>query len=130
MDRLIFTSLDGVSEFAMPRMQLSNELSGPFTRGNRLYQASGSAFPLDAMAPGSRNQNLKDAVNVIVGFSISSLFVYSPIVNGYHLYMTFNFALSENNTQFFSTGLMLCFTANFEIAVWLNKSTIPVSIVI
>jgi hypothetical protein len=51
-------------------MQLSNELSGPFTRGNRLFQASGSAFPLDAMAPGSRNQNLKDAVNVIVGFCI------------------------------------------------------------
>ena len=51
-------------------MQLSEELSGPFTRSNRLHQASGSAFPLDAMAPGSRNQNLKDAVNVIVGFCI------------------------------------------------------------
>ena len=33
MDRLIFTSLDGVSEFAMPRMQLSNELANMSTTG-------------------------------------------------------------------------------------------------
>ena len=50
--------------------QLNPDLSGAFTSSNRLQIASGSAFPLGAMAPGSRNQNLKDAVSVIVGFCI------------------------------------------------------------
>lgn len=47
---------------------LADELAGPFSKGNRLHQASGNAFPLDAMAPGSRNQDLKDAVATILGF--------------------------------------------------------------
>ncbi len=46
---------------------LAPEFSGPFTGKNRLTVASGSAFPEGAMAPGSRNQNLKDAVSIIVG---------------------------------------------------------------
>jgi hypothetical protein len=50
--------------------QLNPDLSGAFTSSNRLQIASGSAFPLGAMAPGSRNQNLKDAVFVVVGFCI------------------------------------------------------------
>lgn len=47
---------------------LNEELNKPFSANSRLHQASGSAFPLNAMAPGSRNQDLKDAVSVIVGF--------------------------------------------------------------
>lgn len=50
--------------------QLNPDLSGAFTITNRLQIASGTAFPLGAMAPGSRNQNLKEAVSVLVGFCI------------------------------------------------------------
>jgi hypothetical protein len=47
--------------------ELAPDFSGRFASGGRLNSASGSAFPENMMAPGSRNQNLKDAVSVIVG---------------------------------------------------------------
>jgi hypothetical protein len=62
----------GVDAAEIPALftELSDELSGPFTRDNRLFQASGSAFPLGAMAPGTQKKPMKDAVNVIVGFCV------------------------------------------------------------
>lgn len=60
----------GVTAGQIPFMLagLNEDLNAPFSDANRLHQASGSAFPKNAMAPGSRNQDLKDAVSVIIGF--------------------------------------------------------------
>lgn len=71
MDRLIFTSLDGVSEFAMPRMQLSNELANMSTTGfKRSFENASSTIKVSGPGFDTRYKpaNIyKDQINLAQG---------------------------------------------------------------
>ena len=68
---------------------------------------------------------------VFMSVVVSSFSIYSPIVKGYHLYITFTRSnVVLNITQFFSTAYEFSLVTSDEVALWEFMSIEPVSIII
>ena len=71
MDRLIYSALDGVSEFALPRMQLNNEIANMSTTGfKRSFKSASAAIKISGPGFDTRfkpSGDAKDRISLAQG---------------------------------------------------------------